>query len=55
MIRKKITWVEGLTNYNHKIITCSKLTPNFKVFRGIKKLSKKNERLFKITPIYIIF
>jgi len=33
MTRKEITWVEGVTNYNHKTITCSKLTPNFKVSR----------------------
>jgi hypothetical protein len=24
MTRKEITWVEGVTNYNHEIITCSK-------------------------------
>jgi hypothetical protein len=29
MTRKEITWVEGVTNYSHKTITCSKLTPNF--------------------------
>jgi hypothetical protein len=32
MTRKEITRVEGVTNYNHKTITC-KLTPNFKVSR----------------------
>jgi hypothetical protein len=37
--RKEITWVKGVTNYNHKTITCSKLTPNFKVFRCIQNHS----------------
>jgi hypothetical protein len=41
MTRKEITWVEGVTNYNHKIITYNKLIPNFKVFRCIQKLDRK--------------
>jgi hypothetical protein len=41
MTRKKITWVEGVTNYNHKTITCSKLIPSLKVFKCIQKLDIK--------------
>ncbi len=41
MIRKEITWVEGVTNYNHKTTTCNKLIPNFKVFRCIQKLDRR--------------
>jgi hypothetical protein len=41
MTRKEITWVENVTNYNHKTITCSKLIPNFKVSRCIQKLDKR--------------
>jgi hypothetical protein len=41
MTRKEITWVEGVTNYNHKTIICSKLTPNFKVYRCIQKLDRR--------------
>jgi hypothetical protein len=41
MSRKESTWVEGVTNYIHKTITCNKITPNFKVFRCTQKLDKK--------------
>jgi hypothetical protein len=41
MTRKEITWVEGVTNYNHESITCRKLIPNFKVFRCIQKLDRR--------------
>jgi hypothetical protein len=41
MTRKEITWVEGVINYNHKTITCSKLISNSKVFRCIQKLDKR--------------
>jgi hypothetical protein len=36
--KKEITWVEGVTNYNHKTITCNKLTPKSKVSKCIQKL-----------------
>jgi hypothetical protein len=39
----KITWVENVTNYNHKTITCNKLTPNFKVSMYTQKLKKMSE------------
>jgi hypothetical protein len=33
---KEIKCVEGVSHYNHKTITCSKLTPNFKIFNHSK-------------------
>jgi hypothetical protein len=44
MIRKKITWIEDVTDYNHKIS---------KSLGALKKLIKDNEKLFKTTPIYL--
>ncbi len=41
MIRKKITCVKGVINYIHKIITCSKLTPNFNGFKCTQKLDRR--------------
>jgi hypothetical protein len=45
MTRKKITWVEGVTNYNHK---------TSKSLGALKNLIENNEKLFKTTPIYTI-
>ncbi len=40
MTRKEVTWVESVTNYNHKIMTCNKLIPNSKVSMCIQKLDR---------------
>jgi hypothetical protein len=46
MTRKKITWVENVTDYNHEIS---------KSLSALKNLIKNNEKLFKTIPIYTIF
>jgi hypothetical protein len=44
MTRKKITWVEGVTKYNHKNITCTKPTLTSKSLNAFKNLIEDNEK-----------